>query len=369
MLEWLKDHFIPHEGNDHKPHMLRVRLSMLVLALMLAVEGFYLLNTLYILPRSDYFAAILASVLVEQTNEKRYENALATLSVNDKLVLAAQMKANDMAARGYFSHNTPDGRTPWYWFREAKYDYSAAGENLAVNFADSKDVTEAWMRSPTHRANIMNGNYTEIGIATARGTYKEREAIFVVQMFGKPSLLAKEMTVRPETVIVPPPAPSPEQVAGASAKVNMKSAETPVAPTPPAPKAPEKLAMDTRPIEEKAPEVLPEPVPEGAPSRSTTVVAGAEIGGTASEEAAPLSTHSIAPHVSFWEALLASPRQAVTIFQLIIAMFIAVVLLLAIFIRIRIQHPQLIANGLLLIAIAIVLVFLNTTINFTQGVI
>ena len=47
-----------------------------------------------------------------------------------------------------------------------------AGENLAVNFSDSQDVTNAWMNSPEHRANILNGDFTQIGIATAQGTYK-----------------------------------------------------------------------------------------------------------------------------------------------------------------------------------------------------
>ena len=61
------------------------------------------------------------------------------------------MKAQDMATLGYFAHVSPDGKTPWYWIEKVGYDYQYAGENLAINFSDSKDVTNAWMASPLHK--------------------------------------------------------------------------------------------------------------------------------------------------------------------------------------------------------------------------
>src|SRR3989338_5140033 len=197
---WLKDHFIPHEGNDHQPRFLRLKITAGLLALILLFEALYLANTLIILPKSDYFAAIFASVLIEQTNKKRLDGELGQLAENALLKEAARLKAEDMAAKGYFAHNSPDGKEPWYWFEKAGYVYKAAGENLAVNFTDSKDVTEAWMRSPTHRANIMNGNYTEIGISICRGMYKGKEAIFVVQEFGRPSIIARQIEIASSTV-------------------------------------------------------------------------------------------------------------------------------------------------------------------------
>jgi hypothetical protein len=92
-----------------------------------------------------------------------------------------------MAEKGYFSHTGPDGAQPWKWFREAGYRYEYAGENLAVNFNESEDVVNAWMKSPTHRANILKHDFTEVGIGVATGTYKGKEAVFVVQFFGKPA--------------------------------------------------------------------------------------------------------------------------------------------------------------------------------------
>lgn len=134
----------------------------------------------------DSFSAIYAAVLVNLTNKDRLSANISELKVNPLLEKAAQMKADDMATKGYFAHNTPDGKTPWYWLDRAGYKYSVAGENLAVNFEESVDVQTAWMNSRGHFLNIMNPKYTEIGIATSTGIYKGRTAIFVVQMFGSP---------------------------------------------------------------------------------------------------------------------------------------------------------------------------------------
>jgi len=135
----------------------------------------------------DSLSAIYASVLVNLTNKDRVEANVSELKVSPLLELAAQMKADDMAEKGYFAHNTPDGKTPWYWFRKAGYKYIYAGENLAVNFQNSEDIERAWMNSRGHFLNIINPKYTEIGIATSTGIYKGRPAIFVVQMFGSPA--------------------------------------------------------------------------------------------------------------------------------------------------------------------------------------
>jgi len=131
-------------------------------------------------------SAIYASVLVNLTNQNRALANISQLTVSPILEKAAQMKADDMAAKGYFAHNTPEGFTPWYWFDKAGYKYIYAGENLAVNFQNSEDVETAWMNSRGHFLNIMNPKFTEIGIATSTGIYKGRQAIFVVQMFGAP---------------------------------------------------------------------------------------------------------------------------------------------------------------------------------------
>lgn len=146
----------------------------------------------YIANSSNNFAAVVSAVLVDLANADR--NALAPdageLAVNPQLVAAAQAKANDMALRGYFSHVGPDGREPWAWIRDAEYDYQYAGENLAVRFGDSIEVERAWLASPSHRANLLDGRFTEVGIATAYGFYEGQPTTFVVQMFAAPKKIA-----------------------------------------------------------------------------------------------------------------------------------------------------------------------------------
>lgn len=137
--------------------------------------------------RMPNVAAVVEAVLVELANQDRTIRGVETLKTNPILVAAAQAKANDMAAKGYFAHTAPDGADPWHWFAKAGYAFDYAGENLAVDFSDSADVNTAWMNSPEHRKNILDPHYTEIGIATAQGVLDGRATIFVVQEFGAPA--------------------------------------------------------------------------------------------------------------------------------------------------------------------------------------
>ena len=194
MFSWLKNHFIPHDGNQHHPHILRTEAVVFLLGLAIFAEMAFLLAVFVVLPQTGFLALIAPQVLVQSANTARQETKNKTLTVNPLLTRAAQLKANDMATKGYFAHTSPSGVTPWYWLSQAGYRYSTAGENLAVDFIDSSDVHRAWMDSPSHRANILNAGYTEIGIATATGTYKGYETIFVVQFLGLPAQAGKPRT-------------------------------------------------------------------------------------------------------------------------------------------------------------------------------
>ena len=91
-----------------------------------------------------------------------------------------------MLANQYFAHTSPAGVTPWSWFAKNGYSYKYAGENLAVYFTSAEDVYSGWLASPTHKANIIDPRYTEIGVGVAQGEYQGYPAIFVVQHFGYP---------------------------------------------------------------------------------------------------------------------------------------------------------------------------------------
>lgn len=356
----IKDYFIPSKANDFQPHFLRIRVALLLLGLVFAVEGFFLAHSLFILPHNNYFAAIFASVLVDETNDNRLTEKLGKLTTNPVLEKAAQLKADDMAAKGYFAHNAPDGKTPWYWFDQVGYDYAAAGENLAVNFTDSKDVTSAWLASPTHRANIMNANYTEVGIATAKGTYKGKDAIFVVQEFGRPSLIARNVAVASSTVdsVVSLIETTQKNIERATITKNVSGvvAQIPVV----------KAATTTTSV---APTRITPLL--GRTDSSTTSVAGASsqklsIADSVAPVDAPILT-TVRP--SFAAQLIASPRQTSTMIYLILAAILVFALGLTVFIKIRIQHPHLIANAILLIAILIAFIILNSALGITQAII
>ena len=185
IIKILKHIFIPHEHNDFKPGFFREASVVIIVALILFLLAVSAGTKIYI-NKNNMKAAVLPAVLVDLTNNVRKTSGEGLLARNPTLDKAAQMKANDMATNGYFAHTSPEGITPWYWFSKAGYHFVYAGENLAVDFSESNAVENAWLNSPTHRANIMNKNFSEIGIATAEGYYNGRYTTFVVQEFGKP---------------------------------------------------------------------------------------------------------------------------------------------------------------------------------------
>ncbi len=136
--------------------------------------------------QANNFATVVTAVLVDLANNDRISAGVERLASNDALTRAAQAKASDMASRGYFAHTSPDGREPWDFMKDAQYNFEYAGENLAIQFADSEQVEKAWLDSAPHRANLLDTRFTEVGIATAQGFYQGQSTVFVVQMFGKP---------------------------------------------------------------------------------------------------------------------------------------------------------------------------------------
>ncbi len=131
-------------------------------------------------------AGVLAGAVVALTNEERTERGVPALTPNEALDRAAQAKAEDMAAKGYYAHVAPDGRTPMHWVSMEGYEYRIVGENLVVNRTEARTVIDAFMGSSGHRANILRRDFTEIGVGVATGTYKGKEAVFTVQLFAAP---------------------------------------------------------------------------------------------------------------------------------------------------------------------------------------
>ncbi|HAG27356.1 TPA: hypothetical protein DCG61_01065 [Patescibacteria group bacterium] len=209
--KWLTqahDHIIPHERNNYHPHVLshRVLALLSILAVTIKIAG---VSMVAFSPATTAVAApITSETVVSLANQARVQNGIAELKTSGLLAKAAQNKANDMLARQYFAHNTPDGETPWSFIKAVGYSYTTAGENLAIDFTQAENMQAAWMNSPGHRANILNSNFTEIGIGIAKGTYDNHQTTIVVQMFGNPLNAPVTLQEQP-TQVAPAPAPSP----------------------------------------------------------------------------------------------------------------------------------------------------------------
>jgi len=175
---------IPHEENNFRAKSLHADfLTVYLVIAFLMMMVFKQANLHNVL---GFATDISIDKLYQLTNEQRQKNNLPTLSLNSALSLAAQRKAENMLTENYWSHYSPDGKTPWDFILGANYKYEYAGENLAKNFLFSNGVVDAWMNSETHRTNILKKEYTEVGYAIVNGTLNGEQTTLVVQMFGTP---------------------------------------------------------------------------------------------------------------------------------------------------------------------------------------
>ncbi len=323
----LRDHLLPHEGNGFKPLLFTAAGVGSVILVLLLVQAAYFVQTRIVFKDTDFLASVLPGVLATLTNKDRAENGIPALVEDAHLSEAAQMKADDMAARGYFSHVDPDGNQPWYWFDKAGYDYTYAGENLAVNFTDSEDVEEAWMKSPAHHANIMKAQYTRIGIGVAQGTYQGKETTFVVQFFATPRAVAAYQVA----------AGVPEEKPATVATAEDVPAEVPVE------TGSEVLGVEIGTVMPSA--------PGEEPMLETEYEARAE----AAQKSAATET------LSFFAQVAASPTHTVIYVLAGLAALVSILLLVAIAAHLKVQYLEVAGGGLLIILVALSLLVFNAT--------
>lgn len=202
LLKTLAHIFHPQRSNNHRPKILHPKplLLLAVVAVMFyEMVGF---AATYNYPSGSilgYASNITTDQIIAVTNTARSKESLTTLTSNDRLAQAAQAKAENMFAENYWAHTSPSGKEPWDFIKAAGYSYKVAGENLARDFDTAQPVLDAWMNSPTHRANILNPRYSEIGIAVVNGRLDGVETTLVVQMFGTQSTVQ----ANPPSVVVP----------------------------------------------------------------------------------------------------------------------------------------------------------------------
>jgi uncharacterized protein YkwD len=206
----IKYFIIPSEGNNYRCKFLESNLLLYFVVLILALKLITFVGYIK-LPQNIFFADITKSALENFANQTRQSAGLAPLTENQKLNQAAQLKAENMLQNNYFAHTSPTGLTPWYWFLQAGYNYKYAGENLAIGFFNSQEVYQAWLNSPSHKENILNPNYKEVGTAVLSG-FGSNNTIIVVQEFGSQQAvraLAKPVAVNNKKQTVTPAKEAP----------------------------------------------------------------------------------------------------------------------------------------------------------------
>jgi uncharacterized protein YkwD len=151
---------------------------------------------------SRLLARLSQELIIQEVNPVREGQGFLALEFDEKLNQAAQLKAEDMIARDYFSHQGPDGEPPWSWLDKVEYHYVTAGENLAMDVNDPKVLITAWLSSPSHAKNILNENFADIGIGIAKGEINKRETIVVVMFLAKEMNLVEEITQEEEPQVL-----------------------------------------------------------------------------------------------------------------------------------------------------------------------
>lgn len=184
-LHTLAYYFFPHPHTHQKAHLLHWHFLIIYILLFVFLRVGLDLTSIYKPGVLGISSSITIEKIVEETNKERAKKGLSQLKISNSLNEAAVLKAKNMFEENYWAHFSPSGKDPWGFILGSGYKFSYAGENLARNFYTSEEVVKAWMNSPSHRENLLNANYQDIGIGVVEGTLQGQKTTLVVQMFGK----------------------------------------------------------------------------------------------------------------------------------------------------------------------------------------
>lgn len=180
----LRNWFIPHKDTHKKAYLISWEALLIYILLFIFLQvGFSIVGY-----TKGGVLGITGNIdqkkIIELTNKEREKKGLPDVVENEALDKAAQMKAQNMFVENYWAHFAPSGKSPWDFILGSGYKFTYAGENLAKNFYNSDDVVSAWMASPTHKDNLLNSKYQDIGIAVVDGVLNGQKTTLVVQEFG-----------------------------------------------------------------------------------------------------------------------------------------------------------------------------------------
>jgi hypothetical protein len=179
-----------HQSKKYPQHYSKVYWPYLPLVI-LVLTGLWLGHPFVNRAQRDvlaYSTDVTSHALLIDSNQARQSAHKAVLVESAQLDQAATAKAQDMVNRNYWSHLTPDGKTPWTFIDGAGYHYQKAGENLAYGFATSSDVVKGWLNSPAHKDNLLDGAYQNVGFGVVNSPNFQGNGpeTIVVALYGQP---------------------------------------------------------------------------------------------------------------------------------------------------------------------------------------
>lgn len=186
MFKKISHYFIPHPETHQKAKLLSWQFLVIYILIFILVRVGLDIVSIYKPGVLGINSDLSIERIIADTNTERQKIGLQPVTYNSALSEAARAKAQNMFAEDYWAHFSPSGKDPWGFMKTAGYKFSYAGENLARNFSNPEDMMAAWMASPTHRENILNSKYQDIGLAVEEGILQGQKTTLVVQMFGHP---------------------------------------------------------------------------------------------------------------------------------------------------------------------------------------
>ncbi|MFA5249555.1 MAG: CAP domain-containing protein [Candidatus Paceibacterota bacterium] len=165
--------------------MKKIFLALVLSIIILGSGNKALAGNVFIPASKECIAGFDVKDFLSIINEERGKAGLKPLAGNEMLGKAADMKLKDMIKLKYFGHINKYGTSPWVWVSLSGYKFRKAGENLAVGYGNARQTVAAWMNSPSHKSNILNRQYKDVGFAIGILRLENGEwGVAVVQEFG-----------------------------------------------------------------------------------------------------------------------------------------------------------------------------------------
>jgi len=152
---------------------------------------------IFLLPKLAFLSSITEQNIISATNKERVGLSIPALSTNELLTKAAYAKAKAIIESQTFQHDIGDRRFS-SWVKDVDYKYTYIGENLALDFTTSEGAIKAWLNSPSHKKNLLNDKFKEIGVAVVEHRFQGKNTTIIVQIFGTPVMPLNNIATNPE---------------------------------------------------------------------------------------------------------------------------------------------------------------------------